>query len=199
MVAEERGLIVSVGENAESNQKIYDEWYSITRLRDRAAQIIDTSPFGDVWQGLQQTFSLFEYGLDTNPLSIPPLNGDLFHQEHAIPDLKGTELYNHELLRAIRHLSLFKDGNVQQRVNYSALDVEELGSVYESLLDYQPVLQPSDKGLVFELRTGAERKSTGSYYTRPELVHELVESALVPVMEERIAAGREGVRGQESS
>jgi len=102
--------------------------------------------------------------------------------------LKGTELFNHELLRAIRHLSLFKDANVQQRVNYSALDVEELGSVYESLLDYQAVLQPNDKGLVFELRAGAERKSTGSYYTRPELVHELIESALVPVMEERIAA-----------
>ena len=196
MVAEERGLIVSVDENAEPNQRIYDEWYSITRLRDRAAQIIDTSPFGDVWQGLQQTFSLFEYGLDTNPLGIPPLNGDLFHQEHAIPDLKGTELYNHELLRAIRHLSLFKDGNVQQRVNYSALDVEELGSVYESLLDYQPVLQPGEKGLMFELRTGAERKSTGSYYTRPELVHELVESALVPVMEERLAAAEKTSEGK---
>src|ERR1019366_2983719 len=196
MVAEERGLIVSVGENAEPNQKIYDEWYSITRLRDRAAQIIDTSPFGDVWQGLQQTFSLFEYGLDTNPLGVPPLNGDLFHQEHAIPDLKGTELYNHELLRAIRHLSLFKDGNVQQRVNYSALDVEELGSVYESLLDYQPVLQPSDKGLVFELRTGMERKSTGSYYTRPELVHELVERALVPIMEDRLAEAEKASEGK---
>ena len=196
MVAEERGLIVSVGENAEPNQRIYDEWYSITRLRDRAAQIIDTSPFGDVWKGLQQTFSLFEYGVDTNPLSIPPLNGDLFHQEHAIPNLKGTELYNHELLRAIRHLSLFKDGNVQQRVNYSALDVEELGSVYESLLDYQAVLQPSDKGMVFELRAGAERKSTGSYYTRPELVHELVESALVPVMESRIAAAEKASEGK---
>ena len=196
MVAEERGLIVSVGENAEQNQKIYDEWYSITRLRDRAAQIIDTSPFGDLWQGLQQTFSLFEYGLDTNALGIPPLNGDLFHQEHAIPNLKGTKTYNHELLRAIRHLSLFKDGNVQQRVNYSALDVEELGSVYESLLDYQPVLQPGDKGLVFELRTGAERKSTGSYYTRPELVHELVESALVPVMEYHIAEAEKASEGK---
>jgi hypothetical protein len=196
MVAEERGLIVSVGDNAEPNQKVYDDWYSITRLRDRAAQIIDTSPFGDVWQGLQQTFSLFEYGLDTNPLGIPPLNGDLFHQERAIPDLKGTELHNHDLLRAIRHLSLFKEGNVQQRVNYSALDVEELGSVYESLLDYQPVLNPTDKGLVFELRSGMERKSTGSYYTRPELVHELVESALVPVMEGRIAEAEKASDGK---
>ena len=196
MVAEERGLIASVGENSEQNQKIYDEWYSITRLRDRAAQIIDTSPFGDVWQGLQQTFSLFEYGLDTNALGIPPLNGDLFHQEQAIPDLKNTDLCNHDLLRAIRHLSLFKDGSVQQRVNYSALDVEELGSVYESLLDYQPVLQATDRGTVFDLRTGAERKSTGSYYTRPELVQELVQSALVPVMEERLAEAEKASEGK---
>lgn len=196
MVAEERGLIVSVGEGAEQNQKIYDEWYSISRLRDRAAHIIEASPFGDLWVGLQQTFYLFEYGIDTNALGIPPLNGDLFHQTHAIPDLAGTELYNHDLLRAIRHLSLFKDGNLQQRVNYSALDVEELGSVYESLLDYQPVLEPTGEGLEFQLRTGMERKSTGSYYTRPELVHELVESALVPVMEVRIEQAEKASTGK---
>jgi len=196
MVAEERGLIVSVGEGAEQNQKIYDQWYSISRLRDRAAHIIEASPFGDLWIGLQQTFYLFEYGIDTNVLGIPPLNGDLFHQTQAVPDLAGTELYNHDLLRAIRHLSLFKDGNLQQRVNYSALDVEELGSVYESLLDYQPVVEPTDEGPEFQLRTGMERKSTGSYYTRPELVHGLVESALVPVMEERIDQAEKASTGK---
>jgi hypothetical protein len=196
MVAEERGLIVSVGDGAEQNQKIYDQWYSISRLRDRAAHIIEASPFGDLWVGLQQTFYLYEYGIDTNALGIPPLNGDLFHQTHAIPDLAGTEIYNHELLRAVRHLSLFKDGNLQQRVNYSALDVEELGSVYESLLDYQPVVEPTDNGPEFQLRTGMERKSTGSYYTRPELVHELVESALVPIMEERIEQAEKASTGK---
>jgi hypothetical protein len=196
MVAEERGLIVSVGEGAEENQKIYDHWYSISRLRERAAHIIEASPFCDLWIGLRQTFYLFEYGIDTNALGIPPLNGDLFHQTYAIPDLAGTELHNHELLRAIRHLSLFKDGNLQQRVNYSALDVEELGSVYESLLDYQPVVEPTDNGTEFQLRTGMERKSTGSYYTRPELVHELVESALVPVMEERIEQAEKASTGK---
>jgi hypothetical protein len=39
--------------------------------------------------------------------------------------------------------------------------------------------------LKFELAFGTERKSTGSYYTRPELVHELIKSTLVPVMEGR--------------
>jgi Eco57I restriction-modification methylase len=196
MVAEERGLIVAVGEHADRNQKIYDEWYGVTRLRERASRIVEASPFGDVWYGLKQTFSLFEYGLDANALGIPPLNGDLFNEKRAVPDLASAELHNHELLVAVRHLSLFKASNAYQRVNYSGLDVEELGSVYESLLDYKPVVTRGERGLTFDLRTGTERKSTGSYYTRPELVHELVESALVPVMGDRIAAAEKTATGK---
>jgi hypothetical protein len=199
MVAEERGLLVSQGAKAEHNQKIYEEWYSVTRLRERASQIIEESPFGDLWQGLHHTFALFEYGLDTNPLGIPPLNGDLFDQKRAIPDLAGTELYNHDLLLAVRRLSIFKDEKrgPWMRINYSHLDVEELGSVYESLLDYQPIVQPAIGGLQFELSPGMERKSTGSYYTRPELVHELIESALVPVMEDRLAKAEKETAGKD--
>jgi hypothetical protein len=197
MVAEERTLIVAQGENFERNQRVYDEWYSVARLRDRAARIVDESPFVDLWAGLKQSFSLFEYGTDINALSIPPLNGDLFDEKRAIPDLAGTELYNHDLLISLRRLSLFKAGNSFQRVNYSALDVEELGSVYESLLDFKPVIVPGDKGLTFDLRLGMERKSTGSYYTRPELVHELIESALVPVMEDRLAEAEKAATGQD--
>jgi type I restriction-modification system DNA methylase subunit len=81
---------------------------------------------------------------------------------------------------------MFADRGVQQRVNYAALGVEELGSVYESLLDYRPVIENQECGLVFDLRVGSERKTTGSYYTRPELVRELIQSALVPVMEDRL-------------
>ncbi|MGE5113699.1 MAG: Eco57I restriction-modification methylase domain-containing protein [Acidobacteriaceae bacterium] len=199
MVAEERGLIVSLGENAEHNQKIYDEWYSIARLRDRASQIVEQAPFGDLWQGLHRTFSLFEYGLDANPLAIPPLNGDLFNQARAIPDLADTELYNHDLLLAVRRLSIFKDekGGPWIRVNYSHLDVEELGSVYESLLDYQPIIQKVNGGPAFELSPGMERKRTGSYYTRPELVHELIESALVPIMQQRLAKAEKETEGKD--
>ena len=180
MVAEERGLIVSQEDNAEHNQKIYDEWYSITRLRERASQIVEESPFSDLWQGLHNTFALFEYGLDKNPLGIPPLNGDLFDQKRAIPDLAGTEIYNHDLLLAVRRLSIFKDENrgPWMRVNYSHLDVEELGSVYESLLDYQPVVQQANGDSNSSLVLAWSARWTGSYYTRPELVHELIESAL---------------------
>jgi hypothetical protein len=58
-----------------------------------------------------------------------------------------------------------------RRVNYAALDVEELGSVYESLLDFHPLFTADDPPR-FQLAWGTERKSTGSYYTPPDLVHE---------------------------
>jgi hypothetical protein len=197
MVAEERGLIASTGVRAERRQAIYREHYSVSRLRERAEQVVEASAFSDLWVGLQRSFALFSYGPDDNPLGIPPLNGDLF-SKYATEDLDGTQLYNHDLLVAVRHISTFGANGVQQRVNYSALDVEELGSVYESLLDSQPTITQGASGSVFELQEGSERKTTGSYYTRPELVHELIESALVPVMEERLAEAQRSSPGQQA-
>lgn len=79
-----------------------------------------------------------------------------------------------------------KDKAPWRRINYAALDVEELGSVYESLLEFQPVFSESEGKPTFDLLTGTERKSTGSYYTPPELVNELIQSALVPVIQDRL-------------
>jgi hypothetical protein len=189
MVAEERRMIVPEGPEADRRQSLYDRYYSVGRLRTLAEKPIEPSTFGDLWIGLRQTFSLFEDG-DSNPLGIPPLNGDLFSAV-AVKDLQGTHLYNDKLLAAMQRLSLFEDHRVRQRVNYSGLDVEELGSVYESLLDFQPAFDEQPEGISFELRTGSERKSTGSYYTRPELVRELIESALVPVMQDRLTAAKD--------
>lgn len=193
IVAEERRMIVATGDHSDKNQRIYADYYSVGRLRERAEGIIERSDFGDLWIGLKTTFSLFSDSSDRNPLDIPPLNGDLF-SNLTMPDLDGTSLYNHDLLLAIRKLSLFHDGKLLQRVNYSALDVEELGSVYESLLDYRPAVEAPPEGLEFKLETGGERKSTGSYYTRPELVRELIQSALVPALEDRLAEAAKEAR-----
>jgi len=195
MVAEERRMIVPESPEADRRQSLYDRYYSVGRLRSLAEKAIEQSTFGDLWIGLQQTFALFEDG-DSNPLGIPPLNGDLFSAV-AVKDLQGTHLYNNVLLAAMGRLSLFEDHRVRQRVNYGALDVEELGSVYESLLDFQPVFTEQPEGMIFELHTGSERKSTGSYYTRPELVRELIESALVPVMSDRLAGAKDSVPTKE--
>jgi Eco57I restriction-modification methylase len=194
-VAEDRHLVISIGASAVRNQSIYQDNYSIGKLRERAEGLLEDSGFDDLWVGLTQTFKLFADSNDTNPLGIPPLNGDLF--SHAtIPDLETAQLSNLDLLKAIRWLMFYRERNVRQRVNYAALDVEELGSVYESLLDFRPVILKESDGRKFELGIGSERKTTGSYYTRPELVRELIQSALLPVLEDRLADAERQTKGQ---
>src|SRR5215212_1119106 len=176
------------GPSVTDRLKIYYNHYSVARLRRLAEQPgTGRGPYDDLWMGLQTTFRLLEGSDEQSPrsLGLAPLDGDLFGPE-AIADLEGQHLRNADLLRAIRALSLYreKESKALRRVNYGALDVEELGSVYESLLDYRPVIGAG--GASFDLVTGTERKTTGSYYTRPELVQELIKSALVPVIEDRL-------------
>ncbi|MCI0724150.1 MAG: hypothetical protein L0338_35100, partial [Acidobacteria bacterium] len=88
MVAEERRLIVATGDGSERQQRVYDDFYSVDRLRERTEGLVEQSPFSDLWIGLKQTFSLFSDTRDQNPLGIPPLNGELFSYR-AIPDLEA--------------------------------------------------------------------------------------------------------------
>jgi hypothetical protein len=72
------------------------------------------------------------------------------------------------------------DTNVRMRVNNGVLDVEEFGSVYESLLELRPRIIPEGAKISFSYAQLAvnERKTTGSYYTQDSLVQCLLDSAL---------------------
>jgi hypothetical protein len=179
MVAEERNLV--------TENQAYRDHYSISRLRHLSELRPAYSDHEDLWIGLQTTFRLFQDEQLGKMLGVPPLNGDLFNTSQT-PDLQGVSVANREFLTAIWDLSMYRENEKSpwRRINYAALDVEELGSVYESLLDFQPVFVERDGKPTFDLAYGMERKSTGSYYTAPELVNELIKSALVPVLEERL-------------
>lgn len=116
-------------------------------------------------------------------LGLPALGGFLFSAE-AIPDLESCQLANADLLEAVRSLALTSDGHALRPVDYRNLGSEELGSIYESLLELHPVLN-AEAG-TFELHTasGHERKTTGSYYTPTSLITCLLDSALDPVLDE---------------
>ncbi|MBV6512035.1 MAG: hypothetical protein FMNOHCHN_01525 [Ignavibacteriaceae bacterium] len=194
MVTEERDLIYEP-ENKSADtlrfKNIYLKFYSIARLRKLSeSKYIYETQFTDLWLGLLQTFRLFEEDGSGIKLGIQPLAGDLFSY-HAIKDLQGTLISNKLLLECIRNMNEFADEeNNLVAVNYRSLDVEELGSVYEGLLDLHPVIENIDAvnpaQIHFTFHEGTERKTTGSYYTRPELVNELIKSALIPVIEERL-------------
>jgi hypothetical protein len=190
MVAEERRLMFPDSRENERRRAIFSEYYGVNRLRARAERYIGDDPEIDLWESLKLAFRILRDDRAAHMLGMAALNGELFGS-HGCPHLDGggeptqsAFCRNDQLLPALHSLSTFDDDGVRRRVNYAALDVEELGSVYESLLEFHPQLSLSL--LSFDLVWGSERKSTGSYYTPPELVRELINSALVPVMEDRL-------------
>lgn len=183
-VAEERRLLIPPGDAATA--AIWARCFSVERLRALAGTPPATWPADadDLWEGLKDTFQCLGYHPEGAPLPLPPLNGQLFHPD-ALPHLEAAALDNRTLLEAVAALSYFTQEGVRRRVAYAALDVEELGSVYESLLDYAPQWALEGGRLGFRLDPGTERKSTGSYYTPPELVQLVLDEALDPLIAER--------------
>jgi uncharacterized protein (DUF433 family) len=194
MVTEERDLVYNQDEKEEDllrKKRIYLQFYSIERLRKLSEnRYLYEKQFTDLWQGLINSFQLFEAHGKGEKLGILPLDGDLFN-ESAIQDIEVCLISNELLLECIRNLNEFTDENKNLvPINYRSLDVEELGSVYEGLLELHPVIENIETfnpiHINFTFHEGTERKTTGSYYTRPDLVNELIKSALIPVIEERI-------------
>src|SRR5207342_2988081 len=64
------------------------------------------------------------------------------------------------------------------------LGAEELGGVYESLLELHPDLDTNAGTFSLTTTGGHERKTTGSYYTPTSLINVLLDSALEPVLAE---------------
>lgn len=195
MVAEERRLIFPPSDADTARQAVYNKYYSVAQLRDRADRYFAGDHNGDLWLGLRETFRLFRDHDAAQKLGLSALDGELFGP-HACEDLEGAACTNEQLLTGVRQLSSFLDDKQRRRVNYAGLDVEEFGSVYESLLEYQP--QVSLDPPSFDLTIGSERRQTGSYYTPPDLVRELVDHALVSVMEERLAKAKTPKEKQEA-
>lgn len=191
IVAEERKLIYPEEERNSKFRKIYFDFYSVERLRRLATKrsYVEKEKF-DLWEGLKSTFKLFEANGYGKPLGISPLGGDLF-SESAFRfgdfSLHELRLSNGHLLQVIANLTLTRNemGSLS-RVNYSDLDVEELGSVYEGLLELHPLFYTEGPSPAFGFTEGSERKITGSYYTRHDLVAQLIKTSLIPLIEERL-------------
>lgn len=178
-VIEERDLIFPSTATL-SQREIYDRYYSLQRLRRLSEKrYLATAAHHDLWLGLLTTFKLFEQADLGQQLGIAPLAGDLFGAE-AIGLLNQSRLNNDVLLGCIRQLSVYAHPDNKQliRVNYAALNVEEFGSVYEGLLEYQPLFQQNENQLSFAFAKGDERAATGSHYTPDDLVHPLIRHSL---------------------
>ena len=185
--AEDRDLLFprTLGQE-DPRRRIYREGYSIGRLRELAIRrSASEGPYGDLWQTQKLVF--LQLRQSSSPLGLPGLGG-LF-AEPQCQALEQCELANRFLLRAIRAIGWFQAGDTLTRVNYRDLNTEELGSVYEGLLELHPQLERAGGSwqLSYGGGAGSDRKTTGSYYTPDSLVQLLIVSALLPVIADRLS------------
>lgn len=184
-VAEDRDLLLDPAADQAAHER-YRRFYALGRVR-RLGEARRGGAHPDLWAGLQVVFDGLGSPLGLPQLGLPPL-GSFLWSEAACSDLDAASISNRALLAAVRALTSVQDGKVLRSVDYRNLGSEELGSIYESLLELHPQL--SVEGGTFSLVTAAghERKTTGSYYTPTALITELLDSALEPILEEAMRA-----------
>jgi hypothetical protein len=193
LFAEQRDMLRSAN-------SLYDETYSLTRLRQQAEERRYEGRRHDLWEGLKATFAAFHNPTLAHALGVYPYNGELFDSART-PHLNAARIPNRNVARAVRSLTTVEVGKVSLHVDYRHLGVEELGAVYESLLDY--TLRVADQPVAVEGRRIAvgqaylspfstERGDLASYYTPPALVSLVLDRSLDPLIADRLAgAGTE--------
>ncbi len=193
ITTEERGLLNNPDDSEEARVR-YQSGYSIGMLRNRALKRRHYDCHHDQWEGLKVVIGGLAEG---EPLLALPALGGLFNADQC-PDLDCSKLSNSALMEALFALSYFRSDQTLARINYRDMDTEELGSVYESLLDLVPTLGLETTPWRFgflgdseESVSGTARKLSGSYYTPDALVQQLIQSALLPVIQDRLQQARE--------
>jgi hypothetical protein len=182
LCAEERRLLL-LGE------PIYDQNYAITTLR---SQLVAQASHGleilerrqDAWSRLLATFRGVYGGISHETLRLPPLGGSLFDPDR-FPFLEGRApgtswrdtpavplpIDNRTVLLLLSALQILEHRSGAQLLSYESLDVEQIGHVYEGLLERTVKRVPEvTVGLV---ASSAIRKKTG----HPEIYLSELESA----------------------
>jgi very-short-patch-repair endonuclease len=198
-VAEDRDLLHKP-DTTDQQRAIYQH-YSTNKLRDLAANLRGTRHH-DLYESLRLVMRLLGgtdsplprselgegSGVRAAYLGLPVLGSFLFSDD-AIAHLLDSKIANHDLLEAVRAISTVADNEIRRlrRVDFKNLGSEELGSVYESLLELHPDINLTARTFALKTAGGNERKTTGSYYTPTSLINALLDSALDPVLDEAVS------------
>ena len=121
---------------------LYATAYSVTSLHHQldAEQNLYGDEIGDrraaAWPRLLATFAAVYEGCEYVDMRIPPYGGSLFDPARYpwLERLAVTDRVVHEILGAL--LILRRRGGAAERLSYKGLDVEQIGHVYEGLLEF---------------------------------------------------------------
>jgi hypothetical protein len=141
-----------------------------------------------LWAALQAIMRLAHAGCEAGDLRVTPFNGRLFAPDRA--DLvdrprgrrrrgRSRPARDASLARVLLALTTRPGGaGGRERISYGDLGVEQLGAVYERVLDYEPDPTQTD----VQLRATGRRKATGTFYTPRSLTDFLVRRTLHPLV-----------------
>ena len=148
-----------------------------------------------LYKRLTKLFRTIERG--NAALSVHAYRGGLFHSgargasdgaelARAAAFLRTHRIPDRHLARALDLLAreTKADGRSLVFIDYSALDVRWLGSIYEGLLERR--LRGKGQPLYLE-KDRRERKATGSYYTPDYIVRHIIEQTIGPILEEKFS------------
>ena len=181
LYAEDRGLLPV-------NDTGYDDYGLRKRVRDDVA---DRTARGDTFSKFASSYydhvmtlcKIIDRG-DAS-IGLPPYNGGLFAAE-AAPLLEAVRLPDAAFAPIIHDLSHTETDGERRFVSYRDMSVQQLGSIYERLLEREPVV--GDGGRIVIRPNPYARKDSGSFYTPQELVDLIVGRTLKPLVDERLTA-----------
>ncbi|MGW1090915.1 Eco57I restriction-modification methylase domain-containing protein [Streptomyces sp. NPDC002596] len=189
-VAEDREALLDP-KAGERQREAYERYFSSARLRERARRRQGTA-HGDQYEALRIVLAALGTEGGRPEIAMPGLGG-LFSPTETDAPLDGLKLSNESLLAAVRHLAQVRDPGARRwrSVDYRHLDAEELGSVYESLLELEPKHSATDRSFELVEVAGNSRKTTGSYYTPSSLIECLLDTTLDPVIDDAAKRGEQ--------
>ena len=181
LYAEDRGLLPV-------NDPRYEDYGLRKPVRDHVAHRMQGSAVfsasaSSYYDHLMTLFRQIDEGDES--IGLPPYNGGLFASE-AAPLLKTARLTDKIVGDIIYDLSHTETEGTRHFVNYRDMSVQQLGSIYERLLEREPVRD--DNGGIVVRPNSYARKDSGSFFTPQELVDLIVDRTLKPLAEERLKA-----------
>ena len=145
LYAESRDLL-PLGESP-----IYRDTYSLEHLRDLADRDLHADDYGKTYyiESLRTLFTMLRVGfpnvnrsLAAPPFRIPPFNGQLFDASRTAL-LDQCRIGDRAMREVVRELSLSRPrrrSDRRERYSYADLGVDQLGSIYEGLLVFEPMI-----------------------------------------------------------
>lgn len=164
---------------------VYREAYTIEALTTRARLRHVCGAAGSsgtgLWKAFQAISRLAHAGCKAGELEVTAFNGRLFSPRHS-PLVDERHVTDAAMRDVLLSLATEITPHGRRRISYHDLGVEQLGSVYERILEHEPAI---DNGAIVVTRTSTRRKTTGSFYTPQPLTEFLVRRTLMPLVEGR--------------